>query len=175
VISSGTAIGSDIGCPNAGKTGTTSNNSDAWFVGITPKLSTAVWVGFPNETTTLGTSVFGGTIAAPIWHDFMVVAKGDYCSDWPAPKQPFEGTSFTGTYAGASGGSSSSDTTDGTTTDPTTTTPTTTTTTPTDGANQNPDAYAHPPQQAPSTPTPPATGNPRSGPSEGGGAGAPSG
>jgi penicillin-binding protein 1A len=175
VISSGTAAGSDIGCPNAGKTGTTSNNTDAWFVGITPRLSTAVWVGYPNETTTLGSSVFGGTIAAPIWHDFMVVAKGDFCGDWPAPKEPFQGSSFTGTYAGASGGSNSEDGTS-TTPDNTKTTPTTTTPAPTDGAggtNPNPDAYAHPPQHAP--PAPPPARSPARGPSEGGGAGAPSG
>jgi penicillin-binding protein 1A len=178
VISSGTAAGSDIGCPNAGKTGTTSNNSDAWFVGITPRLSTAVWVGYPNETTTLGSSVFGGTIAAPIWHDFMVVAKGDYCGDWPAPKEPFQGSAFTGTYAGSSDASAKSDTTDGTTSDKTSTTPGTRTT-PGDGTNPNPNAYAHPPQQGPSSP-PPAGANPTPpaptpGPSEGGGAGAPTG
>jgi len=171
VLASGTAAGQGIGCPNAGKTGTTSNNTDAWFVGITPRLSTAVWVGYPNETTTLGSSVFGGTIAAPIWHDFMTVAKGDYCDDWPAPKEPFQGSTFTGTYAGSHDTSSS----DTTSTDGTTTTPdTTTTTTPADGTgtNPNPNAYAHPPQQAPTSPTPPA---PRPGPSQGGGAGAPTG
>ena len=106
VLTAGTAAGQGIGCPNGGKTGTTSNNTDAWFVGITPRLSTAVWVGYPNETTTLGSSVFGGTIAAPIWHDFMTVAKGDFCGDWPEPKEPFQGQAFFGTYAGASGGSS---------------------------------------------------------------------
>ena len=175
VISGGTAAGSDIGCPNAGKTGTTSNNTDAWFVGITPRLSTAVWVGYPNETTTLGSSVFGGTIAAPIWHDFMTVAKGSYCDDWPAPKEPFQGSAFTGTYAGAYD-DSRSDATDETTTDGTTTTPTTTTPAPDGGGtNPNPDAYAHPPQQAPPSP-PGAGGNPTPpGHSEGGGAGAPTG
>jgi penicillin-binding protein 1A len=170
VLVSGTAAGQGIGCPNAGKTGTTSNNSDAWFVGVTPRLSTAVWVGFPNETTTLGSSVFGGTIAAPIWHDFMTVAKGDYCGDWPAPKEPFQGSSFFGTYAGASGGSSSSDSSDtsgtGDTTDGTATTPGTTTPAGGGGTNPNSDAYAHPPQQAPSSP-PPA-------PAPGGGAAPPS-
>ncbi len=170
VLASGTAAGQGIGCPNGGKTGTTSNNTDAWFVGVTPRLSTAVWVGFPNETTTLGSSVFGGTIAAPIWHEFMTVAKGDYCEDWPAPKEPFQGSAFTGTYAG-SYDDSRGDTTDETSTDETTTTPTTTTPAPDgSGPNPNPDAYAHPPQQAPSTPTPPSRG-----PSEGGGAGAPTG
>jgi penicillin-binding protein 1A len=163
VISGGTAAGSDIGCPNAGKTGTTSNNTDAWFVGITPRLSTAVWVGFPNETTTLGSSVFGGTIAAPIWHDFMTVAKGDSCEDWPAPKVPFQGTPFFGTYAGSADDSSSSNDGTGDTTGDTTTT-TTPGTPPADGTNPNPDAYAHPPQQAPATP-----------PSSGGGAAAPTG
>jgi penicillin-binding protein 1A len=171
VLVSGTAAGQGIGCPNAGKTGTTSNNTDAWFVGITPRLSTAVWVGYPNETTTLGSSVFGGTIAAPIWHDFMTVAKGDFCDDWPAPKEPFQGSSFTGTYAGSYDDSARDGATDGTTTDETRTTPDGRTT-PGDGTNPNPDAYAHPPQQAPASPAP---SPPTPGPSEGGGAGAPAG
>ena len=38
-----------IGCPAAGKTGTTDSNTDAWFVGFTPRLATAVWVGYPND------------------------------------------------------------------------------------------------------------------------------
>jgi penicillin-binding protein 1A len=172
VLISGTAGGQGIGCPSAGKTGTTSNNTDAWFVGVTPRLSTAVWVGFPNETTTLGSSVFGGTIAAPIWQQFMTFAKGDYCEDWPAAREPFEAQSFFGTYAGAHDDSASSDSTDDGT-DGTPTTPTTPTT-PGDGTNRDPDAYAHPPQ------TPPGdrgggNGGPTPGPSEGGGAGAPPG
>ena len=169
VLSGGTAAGQGIGCPNAGKTGTTSNNTDAWFVGVTPRLSTAVWVGFPNETTTLGSSVFGGTIAAPIWHDFMTVAKGDFCGGWPEPKEPFQGSSYLGTYAGSYDDSSSSDDSTDDTSDGTTTTPDTTTT-PADGTNPNPDAYANPPQQAPQTPTPQTPA-----PTEGGGAGAPTG
>jgi penicillin-binding protein 1A len=174
VLVSGTAAGKDLGCPDAGKTGTTSNNTDAWFVGVTPRLSTAVWVGFPNETTTLGTSVFGGTIAAPIWNEFMMFAKGDYCGDWPAPREPFQAQPFFGTYASAKD-TGSSDSTDAKGTDGTTTTPDTTTT-PGDGRNPNPDAFAHPPQQAPSSPPPrPAGGNPGPGPSQGGGAGAPTG
>lgn len=173
VLTSGTAAGQGIGCPNGGKTGTTSNNTDAWFVGITPRLSTAVWVGYPNETTTLGSSVFGGTIAAPIWHDFMTVAKGDFCGDWPEPREPFQGSSFVGTYAGAADDSSSDETTGDDTTDGTTQDGTN----PTDGTNQNPDAYAHPPQQAPSSPTPPAGGGDGTStpPSTGGGAAPPTG
>ncbi|MGB2710490.1 MAG: transglycosylase domain-containing protein, partial [Conexibacter sp.] len=103
VLISGTAAGQGIGCPAAGKTGTTSNNTDVWFVGTTPKLSTAVWAGYPDDTTSLGSSAFGGTITAPIWHDFMNVAKGSFCEDWPAPKEPFAGSAYIGTYAGKAG------------------------------------------------------------------------
>jgi penicillin-binding protein 1A len=174
VLISGTAGGQGIGCPNAGKTGTTTSNTDAWFVGVTPRLSTAVWVGFPNETTTLGSSVFGGTVAAPIWHDFMTVAKGSFCDDWPTPKVPFQGTPYFGTYASASGGSSSGTSSSG----GTSTTPGTTTTPTTPGGgggtNPNPNAYAHPPQQAPAGGGG-GGGNHSPAPSQGGGASAPSG
>jgi len=170
VIDRGTARGLSTGCPNGGKTGTTSNNTDVWFVGITPRLSTAVWVGFPDDTRTLGSSTFGATIPGPIWQDFMVEAKGDFCGDWPVPKEPFDGTSFFGTYASAhsSGGTGSTDgTTDGTVDgddgeDGTTTTPG-------DGTDPD-DAYANPPQSPPSSPNPTPTA-----PTEGGGAGAPTG
>jgi membrane peptidoglycan carboxypeptidase len=47
-MTSGTGGSAQIGCPAAGKTGTTDEFTDAWFVGYTPNLSTAVWVGFPN-------------------------------------------------------------------------------------------------------------------------------
>jgi len=62
----------------AGKTGTTENNTDAWFNGITPQLATSVWMGDPIGRTPMraGTSglpitVYGGTYPARIWHDFM--------------------------------------------------------------------------------------------------------
>ncbi len=63
----------------AGKTGTTSNYVDAWFVGWTPNLTVAVWVGYPNSgkpmlTDFNGGPVEGGTYPAVIWHDFMVGA-----------------------------------------------------------------------------------------------------
>ena len=45
----GTAAGHDIQCPAAGKTGTTEEQADAWFVGYTPHVSTAVWVGNPDS------------------------------------------------------------------------------------------------------------------------------
>jgi penicillin-binding protein 1A len=61
--------------PVAGKTGTTENYGDAWFVGYTPQLVTAVWVGYPNtlrpmETEYHGEAVAGGTFPALIWKSF---------------------------------------------------------------------------------------------------------
>jgi penicillin-binding protein 1A len=65
--------------PVAGKTGTAQDYVDAWFCGYTPQLATCVWVGYPQGEIPLdsveGVSpVFGGTIPAAIWHDFMTVA-----------------------------------------------------------------------------------------------------
>jgi penicillin-binding protein 1A len=63
----------------AGKTGTTDNYGDAWFVGYTPELVVAVWVGYPNELKPMlteynGTPVAGGTLPALIWKQFMTAA-----------------------------------------------------------------------------------------------------
>jgi penicillin-binding protein 1A len=169
VLISGTAGGQGIGCPDAGKTGTTTNNTDAWFVGVTPRLSTAVWVGYPNETTTLGSSVFGGTVAAPIWHDLMDVEKGSFCGDWPPPTEPFQSIPFFGTYESKKGASGP---TGGTSTTGTGTTSTPGGGTTTTGGGFNPNAYAHPPQP---TPKPGGGGKPSPPPNRGGGVGAPSG
>lgn len=58
--------------PAAGKTGTTQNFTDAWFVGYTPGLSTAIWIGFDNPAKKLSNGFqFGGTAAAPIWGRMM--------------------------------------------------------------------------------------------------------
>ncbi len=67
----------------AGKTGTTQDFNDAWFVGFSPDLVTAVWVGFDNPSS-LGENETGGVIAAPIWHDFMAFALKD------RPNLPFK-------------------------------------------------------------------------------------
>jgi penicillin-binding protein 1A len=66
--------------PAAGKTGTTENSWDAWFVGFTPQRVTAVWVGFPEqpipmEPPTTPITVFGGTWPAEIWHEVMTHAN----------------------------------------------------------------------------------------------------
>ena len=79
VITSGTGTRANIGVPAAGKTGTSQNYGNAWFVGYTPALSTAVWVGYPEgNVPMLGIhgvrAVAGGTIPARIWHDFMAAA-----------------------------------------------------------------------------------------------------
>src|SRR4051794_20139927 len=107
------AAGLGIGCPAAGKTGTTSSFTDAWFVGYTPRLSTAVWVGYPKETTSMTAvpgygEVFGATIPAPIWQEFMQSAHGSQCDDFPAPTTPFVSRPFSGQHQ-ANGRSSSRD------------------------------------------------------------------
>jgi penicillin-binding protein 1A len=72
----------------AGKTGTTSNYVDAWFVGWTPQMTTAVWVGYPNKAIPMttdynGAPVEGGTYPALIWKNFMVQALQILASEQP--------------------------------------------------------------------------------------------
>jgi penicillin-binding protein 1A len=99
VVTSGTGTAANYGCPVAGKTGTAQNLSNGWFVGFSPKLSTAVWVGYPNNNNLpVG---FGGTVAAPIWHDYMDAASNGFCGDWTAPTVPWTGTAFVGPHSSA--------------------------------------------------------------------------
>ena len=83
----GTAPNASIGRPAAGKTGTTSNEKDVWFVGYVPQLSVAVWIGNDDFRRTLGKGVTGGGSAAPIWRDFMRTALKN------EPVQQFPGAS----------------------------------------------------------------------------------
>ena len=88
-------------CPAAGKTGTTDNNTDAWFVGFTPRLATAVWVGYPKQQAYMNTEyhggpVDGGTFPAEIWGEYMSAAKGGFCGDFKAPRQAFAAKPFDG-------------------------------------------------------------------------------
>jgi penicillin-binding protein 1A len=81
VLQYGTAKAAALGEFAAGKTGTTSNYGDAWFVGWNHKYTVAVWVGYPNSLVPMttqfdGSPVLGGTFPALIWHDFMVSALG---------------------------------------------------------------------------------------------------
>lgn len=76
VIAGGTARRADIGRPAAGKTGTEDGNVDAWFVGYTPALSTAVWMGHKDEEIPMHNvqgvgQVTGGSLPARMWADFM--------------------------------------------------------------------------------------------------------
>ncbi len=96
VIGHGTGKAADLGRPNgaAGKTGTSENYSDAWFVGYTPELSTSVWMGFSDGQRPLVNikglpRVFGGTLPAKTWHDFMVAAlDGKPTADFAPPAPP---------------------------------------------------------------------------------------
>jgi penicillin-binding protein 1A len=80
VVSGGTGTGANIGRPQFGKTGTSQNASDAWFVGAVPQLVTAVWLGFPQGQVPMCcgnvriSTVYGGTWPASIWRAFMLVA-----------------------------------------------------------------------------------------------------
>lgn len=65
-----------VGKPLAGKTGTTNDYIDAWFVGFSPNLVVGIWVGF-DEPRSLGSGEAGGSVAAPIFTDFMSVALAD--------------------------------------------------------------------------------------------------
>jgi membrane peptidoglycan carboxypeptidase len=76
----GTGAGSGDGVhPDAGKTGTTEDNADAWYVGYTRDLSTAVWMGYIRGEIPMldvhGETVAGATFSVPIWHLFMEAAE----------------------------------------------------------------------------------------------------
>ncbi|HEX2293699.1 MAG TPA: PBP1A family penicillin-binding protein [Actinomycetota bacterium] len=78
VVERGTGRAADIGRPAAGKTGTTNDYVDAWFVGYTPDLVAAVWVGYPQGAVPMydvhGVRVTGGSFPALIWRQFMTAA-----------------------------------------------------------------------------------------------------
>jgi penicillin-binding protein 1A len=76
VIKYGTGARANIGRPAAGKTGTSNDYKDAWFVGYTPELSAAVWIGFDDMRRSLGHGEVGGRAAAPVWKRFMSNALG---------------------------------------------------------------------------------------------------
>jgi penicillin-binding protein 1A len=160
-VQSGTGTRAQIGCPAAGKTGTVDNFTDAWFVGFTPRLVTAVWVGHPHDPYPLGPNAQGGAIAAPIWGAYMKRAHGKFCGDFPKPKVPFQPQPFFGKYSrmhveapadpnakgtdkkgkDGNGGQGQGDNGQG-------------------GAKYPPDAYSSPPQKAPSTQQPPGGDQP---------------
>ena len=75
VITNGTGRGANINKPMAGKTGTTNENKDAWFIGYTPDIVTGVFIG-NDDNKSIGYT--GGTVPARIWKDMMLVATEKY-------------------------------------------------------------------------------------------------
>lgn len=98
VIISGTGTAANMGKPAAGKTGTTDDSRDAYFVGYTPDVVTGVWVGDDNNKKVPG--LYGGTIPARIWKDVMTVATKDYGDrDFDYPEVELE--NYHGTFGKA--------------------------------------------------------------------------
>jgi penicillin-binding protein 1A len=94
VIERGTAQRAAFGRPAAGKTGTSQNWRDAWFVGFTPSWNVGVWVGNDDDTPMTSHST-GGAVPAEIWRAFMIAAHGktpvkdfDFLPPPPPPPEP---------------------------------------------------------------------------------------
>ncbi|MBW3646068.1 MAG: hypothetical protein KY441_11265, partial [Actinobacteria bacterium] len=104
VVESGTGTRANVGRPVAGKTGTTQNNGDAWFIGYTPGLSAAVWMGYPEGqarkmSSVHGVEVTGGSFPADIFRKFLSDAlkiEEDYGGEFVAPRT-LDGKLLTGT------------------------------------------------------------------------------
>jgi len=174
VIQSGTGTAANYGCPAAGKTGTAENLANAWFVGYTPKLATAVWVGYPRNNISLGPNGFGGTMAAPLWKIFMQSASNGFCGDFPPPTTFWTGTAFFGNYSATGKAGNCTSTGSSSSNSSSNTNPTTTCTTGGgSGANNynNPTYYAQPPQPPAGQPTGGKTGGGKSGGGKTGGGG----
>jgi len=72
VVNFGTGVGAKaLGRPVGGKTGTTNDFTDAWFMGFTPQITAGVWVGFDDKQISLGKGETGARAALPIWIEFM--------------------------------------------------------------------------------------------------------
>ena len=163
---SGTAAGFGIDCPASGKTGTTEEQSDAWFVGYTPNISTAVWTGNPNARVPL--PGYGADLSAPIWNDFMTVAASEPCDDFPEPQDPATLDSYSSEYANSQSTTSDSTYDDSTAAPAPAPTDTGTDTGAAGTGGYDPDLYAPGAGQdagpAPDTGGPPATAGPPGGP-----------
>jgi penicillin-binding protein 1A len=86
VIRYGTGMRANIGRTAAGKTGTSNDYKDAWFVGYTPELVSCVWVGYDDMRRSLGHGEVGGRTAAPIWANFMRnMMMNESASDFSVP------------------------------------------------------------------------------------------
>jgi penicillin-binding protein 1A len=123
VVSSGTGKSAATGGFAAGKTGTTENYGDAWFVGWNEKYTVAVWVGYPDKVKSMSTDysggpVAGGTFPAEIWHNFITSAltiiqtrasaktTGAPANQTPTDGAPSDGNQTYPSYSGGTGGGS---------------------------------------------------------------------
>jgi penicillin-binding protein 1A len=107
VTRSGTgAAAAQLKHPLGGKTGTTNDYTDAWFIGFSPSVTCGVWVGFDDPAQTLGKKETGAQAALPIWMDFMRAAIADKPDEQFAmdkePEQPAATTATTGKAVAAS-------------------------------------------------------------------------
>jgi 1A family penicillin-binding protein len=92
VVNSGTAAGARAAgfkLPAAGKTGTTDNYADAWFIGYTPHLVTGVWFGMDKPAPIMNRG-FAAVVAVPAWADFMKQATAKDAADWFTPPSDVE-------------------------------------------------------------------------------------
>jgi membrane peptidoglycan carboxypeptidase len=165
----GTAAG-NVGSPVAGKTGTTDNSTDAWFIGYTPKLTTAIWMGYASGSKPMldfrgFSSIQGGTVPAELWHNYMAAvlsAYPAYQGQFPAVYS-FNGLTLTpppaSTLEFPEGLGTTTTTTPSTTTTTTTvprsttTAPRSTTTTPRTTPTTSPPTTTTPPTTKPPPPT----------------------
>ncbi|TGK26248.1 carboxypeptidase [Leptospira yasudae] len=87
----------------AGKTGTTNDNRDNWFVGVKPGLSMAIWLGYDDPSYGLGSSALGGTVAAPLWGTIAKIFEAAEDSDDAKRKYPISEHAVTATVCEESG------------------------------------------------------------------------
>jgi len=85
VVQFGTGVrAKELGRPSGGKTGTTNDFTDAWYIGFTPQITTGVWVGNDDKRVSLGKAETGARAALPIWLEFMKQAvQGTPVQDFP--------------------------------------------------------------------------------------------
>ncbi len=100
----GTAVRSQINCPTAAKTGTTSELVDAWLDGYNSRYSTVVWMGYPNTRVSMtdvhGEPQQGGALPANIWHNYMAaVTEGKPCAPLHESNTGISFLPFYGKYA----------------------------------------------------------------------------
>ena len=96
VVQFGTGVrAKELGRPSGGKTGTTNDFTDAWYIGFTPQVTTGVWVGNDDKRISLGKAETGARAALPIWLEFMQKAvQGTPVEDFPnvVPLEKLEGS-----------------------------------------------------------------------------------